>query len=83
LVDVRTSDEFSKNRLPGAINIPISELPVRYQEISVEKPIIVYCEDGQRSRRAIRVLGRVKTAHAYDLGAMRRWKHSRRITDNF
>ena len=82
LLDVRTSDEFSENRLPGAINIPITELSRRYHELSVEKPIVVYCEDGQRSRRAIRLLGRVKTVHAYNLGAMRRWKRKRRITDN-
>ena len=83
LLDVRTADEFSQTKLPGAINIPVAELSHRYHELSVEKPIVVYCEDGQRSRRAIRLLGRVRTAHAYNLGAMRRWQRKRRTTDNF
>jgi len=83
LLDVRTSDEFSEKSLPGAVNIPIAELSGRYHELSVEKPIVVYCEDGQRSRRAIRLLGQVKAVSAYNLGAMRRWRLKRRITGNF
>lgn len=82
LVDVRTSEEFAEKCIPGAINIPIVELSRRYQEISVEKPIVVYCQDGQRSQRAIRVLGQVRTVKAYNLGAMRRWTRECQTNDS-
>lgn len=49
LIDVRLASEFKHNRLPGARNIPLSEL--RKQLRSLEKDFIygVVCDGGRRS----------------------------------
>ena len=56
-VDVRTSVEFNTGHIPGAINIPLDQIPKRWEEIKNAKtPIIVYCLSGGRSEQAMRFL---------------------------
>ena len=33
ILDVRTEDEFASGRIPGATNIPLSEVKLKYQNI--------------------------------------------------
>lgn len=56
LVDVRTAEEFAQGRLPGAVNIPIDELRGRLAELPREKPLVAYCQVGQRGYLATRIL---------------------------
>lgn len=52
IVDVRTTGEFRRGHLPGAVNISILSLPFRLGEISVEsrdEPVVVYCAHGPRA----------------------------------
>lgn len=48
LVDVRTADEYSLGKIPGAINVPLDELRERMNEIPSDKPVFVYCGVGLR-----------------------------------
>lgn len=48
ILDVREPAEFKDGRIPGAVNIPIRELPKRLGEIPKGKPIIIYCGIGHR-----------------------------------
>jgi 3-mercaptopyruvate sulfurtransferase SseA len=41
-VDVRSSEEFSQGHIPGAVNIPLLDLPVRVDELSPDDWIITY-----------------------------------------
>jgi len=43
LIDVRPREEFAAGHIPGAVNIPVNELPQRLGELSAERPIIAYC----------------------------------------
>lgn len=43
LLDVRPEDEFAQGHLPGALNIPLSELEARLPEIGHEREIVAYC----------------------------------------
>ena len=52
LVDVRTSTEQSAGVIPGALCLPLNELGRRLAEIPAERPILVYCASGMRSRVA-------------------------------
>ncbi len=58
LLDVRSPQEFNEYHLNGAVNIPIYELESKCNYILKEKSrlIIVYCQSGMRSKRAIKVL---------------------------
>jgi rhodanese-related sulfurtransferase len=56
LVDVREVKEFEKGHLDSAVNIPLSKLRERMGEIPKENQILAYCQVGQRSYYATRIL---------------------------
>jgi len=52
LVDVRTPEEFKKERLPHAINIPTEQMAKRVAELPKGKPVLFYCNTGTRAEMA-------------------------------
>jgi NADPH-dependent 2,4-dienoyl-CoA reductase/sulfur reductase-like enzyme/rhodanese-related sulfurtransferase len=52
IIDVRENYEYDQGRIKGAINIPLSELRERIDEIPKDKPVYLYCRSGQRSYNA-------------------------------
>ncbi len=46
LIDVRNTDEYEEIHIPQAILIPLHLLPLRKNEINVEKQIIFICRSG-------------------------------------
>ncbi|NIS63270.1 MAG: hypothetical protein GTO13_22040 [Proteobacteria bacterium] len=42
LLDVREPGEYEQGHIPGAVLIPLSELPDRLSEIDRQKPILAY-----------------------------------------
>ncbi|HTW68444.1 MAG TPA: rhodanese-like domain-containing protein [Acetobacteraceae bacterium] len=55
LVDVRQPEEFTAppGHLPGAINVPLAEVPSRIRELAaLRQPIVVVCKTDRRSARA-------------------------------
>jgi len=43
VLDVRPAEEFAAGHVPGAVNIPIDELPRRLRELPRSKQIVAYC----------------------------------------
>lgn len=57
ILDVRTSEEFSYSHYPGAISIPLNEIPQHVDEIKqLKQPIVAYCRSGNRSGMAVSIL---------------------------
>ena len=52
LIDVREADEYVAGHVPGAINIPLSELVGRESECGLGDTVFVMCQAGGRSARA-------------------------------
>jgi sulfur-carrier protein adenylyltransferase/sulfurtransferase len=52
IVDVREPNEYQINRIPGTTLIPLGELPRRYQELDLDREIILHCKMGGRSAKA-------------------------------
>lgn len=52
LIDVREKTEYSKGFIPGAVNIPLSELKRRLDEVPKNREILLYCRGGMRSKQA-------------------------------
>jgi rhodanese-related sulfurtransferase len=48
LIDVREPHEFAGGHLTGAINIPLGQLPQRFNEITQADPVFI-CRSGGRS----------------------------------
>ena len=43
LIDTRPEEEFAAGHLPGAINLPLSELKRRLRELPRDREIVAYC----------------------------------------
>lgn len=56
VVDVRTPGEWEIAKIPGAVLIPMQELPQRARELDREAEIVLYCHVGGRSAFALRWL---------------------------
>ena len=56
ILDVRQPSEYKESHIPGAVLIPLSELSDRLEELNPEKPTLVYCAIGGRSRVAAQML---------------------------
>ncbi|WP_306433038.1 rhodanese-like domain-containing protein [Paenibacillus sp. J31TS4] len=66
LVDVREPHEFQAGHIPGARNVPLSQLNGRLSDLPKDKELFLYCRSGMRSKSAARVLqknGYGKLAH--------------------
>ena len=67
LLDVRTPNEFMNVHLPDALNIPLQELPNRWEEIPNDKPVVIVCQTGNRSVTASLFLLRTGLTEVYNL----------------
>lgn len=59
VVDVRSKLEFHLGHLPGAINIPVDQLPNGLSSrpgVTPKSRILVYCAGGTRSAQAAAIL---------------------------
>ena len=69
VIDVRSPQEYKEGHIEGAISIPEYELEnrARNELIDLEKPIIVYCSTGHRSKRAQELLEQMGYKEVYNL----------------
>jgi len=56
VVDVREANEYRKGHIPGAINIPHTELGDHLDELQHANGVVVYCIVGRRTRLAEQTL---------------------------
>ncbi len=78
VVDVREVYEYCNaiGHIPGALNYPWKSgiLQVRYEELPVDRPILVVCRRGNRSNLAANFLGSKGYSLVYDMvGGMQAW----------
>lgn len=74
VVDVRNPGEAAAGMIPGAVNIPVGQLPGRVGELDPAAPTVVYCAGGYRSSVAASVLRRNGFTDVSDiLGGYNAW----------
>ena len=56
LLDVRNPQELAVESVPGAVNIPLTQLRLRLGELPRDREILVICRSGQRAYYATRIL---------------------------
>jgi rhodanese-related sulfurtransferase len=76
IIDVREPDEIAFGMIPGAVSIPLMQMPARLQEIPQDKETVLVCRSGNRSSRAYDYL----TAQGYSnlinmSGGMLEWEN--------
>ena len=57
-VDIRDENAYQGSHLPGAINLPMAHIDKRQDRLKRfrDRKIIVYCDNGQRTLKAIQAL---------------------------
>lgn len=74
ILDVRQPQEYENGHIPGASLIPLPEIKDRIDEIDQEKPVVVYCAIGGRSRIAAQMLSGKGFSRVYNLsGGIKAW----------
>jgi sulfur-carrier protein adenylyltransferase/sulfurtransferase len=56
LLDLRPGKLYQRRHIPGARSLPLAVLPERLHELSVERPVLLYCDSGSCSRAAAGIL---------------------------
>jgi rhodanese-related sulfurtransferase len=72
ILDVRTPLEFAQGNHPGSLNIPLQDLPQRFQELDPRRPLVVCCASGGRSSMAKALLDRLGFEDVRDAGPWHR-----------
>ena len=75
VLDVRTPAEFAMGHIPGAINIPHTELGERLSEVDPDAEVAVYCMRGPRARRGEQTLAKAGRARILHIeGGLSAWQ---------
>ena len=84
IVDVREPSEYVVGHVPGAVLIPMGELPSRLTELDRYAAVYVVCASGNRSRTMTDVLRRAGFEAYSVAGGTGGWIRSRRavVTGN-
>jgi rhodanese-related sulfurtransferase len=78
VVDVRSRLEFWTGHIPGAVCIPVDQLPegLEGRGLTPDSRILVYCASGPRSANAASRLRQVGYRNVVDGGGMKEtWSH--------
>lgn len=67
IIDVRERYEYERGHIKGAVNIPLSELRDRMNEIPRDRPVYLHCRTGQRSYNATLALQNIGFDNIYNI----------------
>lgn len=74
ILDVRTPAEYQRGHLSQAFNMPVEEVDnlLNARIRNLDRPVLVHCQSGLRSKKAKVKLERAGYKHVYDLGSYER-----------
>jgi len=74
LVDVRNDDEVARGIIPGATQLPLAMLPVKYESLSGDDALVFYCHSGMRSGQAAAFIANKGRTNVFNLrGGVLAW----------
>ena len=77
VVDVRDPGEYGAGHILGAKNVPLSRLDDGELAKRKERPVIVYCDGGERAGKAISALKKQGFARVVNLsGGIKAWQQA-------
>jgi hydroxyacylglutathione hydrolase len=78
IIDVRNQSEWDAGQIPGAVHIPLGQLPKRLSEVPHDEPVVLQCEGGTRSSIAAGVLQKFGYSNVLNLtGGFDAWSRAR------
>jgi rhodanese-related sulfurtransferase len=82
LLDVREPDEWNAGHAPGAMFIPLGQLPANVDDLPRDRRIVAICRVGGRSARATEFLIAAGIDAVNLAGGMRAWAASDLVVEN-
>lgn len=77
VVDVRTPEEYATGHVPGAVNIPHTDLADRLSEVEPQNGVVLYCMVGPRARIGEKILQKAGVSKIFHLeGGLAAWRQS-------
>jgi len=73
VIDVRQPAEWRRGHIRGSINLPLTQLASRIQELPNDKAVVAVCASGHRSAIATRTLQRAGYQAENLKGGMHAW----------
>ena len=77
VIDVREEKEYAEGHMPHTINIPLGKLAERASELekAKEKPVVLVCRSGNRSKKGAVILAKNGFKELYSLnGGITDWQ---------
>ena len=74
LYDVREADEFAAGHIPGAVNVPLSDLAAADLPEQKDLPLYVHCLSGARSSKAVKYLQMQGYTNVKNIGGINAYK---------
>ncbi|WP_072844599.1 rhodanese-like domain-containing protein [Rhodococcus tukisamuensis] len=78
LLDVREDYEWADGHAPGALHIPMVDVPARLDEIDIDAEVYVVCRQGGRSIQVVAYLNQIGYDAVNVSGGMVAWQHTGR-----
>lgn len=78
LLDVREEDEWQLGHAPGAIHIPMVDVPARVDELEFDVDLYVICRQGGRSLQVVEYLNHIGYEAIQVRGGMVAWQQAGR-----
>ena len=80
IIDVPSASEYDRGPIPGSLNIPVDRISVSVPRIKhLDKPVIVCCASGHRSRIAANTLKAAGLKEVYNGGS---WEKVLRLIES-
>ena len=80
-LDVRSPSEFAVSHIVGALNVPINQLESSVDQLSKERPLIVYCDNPDEARSISRHVVQLLRSKGYNAffiaGGLDAWRSAR------
>lgn len=77
VLDVREDWEYAEGHIPGAVLVPLGQIPDRLDEIPQDKTVIAVCRSGNRSNQATQFLQQQGFTNIHNMqGGMQAWSQA-------
>lgn len=76
ILDVREEYEYRSGHIKNAYNIPLTQINgIKKNEIPLDSVVVVYCQSGNRSKKAADILLDLGYQNVYDMGGVNSWNY--------
>ena len=74
IIDVRGDDEVALGKIPGAVHVPLTQIPERLADLNQEQDYYIICASGGRSGMACEFLTEEGFSAVNVVGGMNDWE---------